>query len=372
MPEEKPIRKDKSQSKEAVIAAIQQVAGQLGRAPSSREFIALSGISLWQVAGCFGRYGNAVRAAGLEPSHQGVRIETAVLLEDWGRVMRKVGTIPTRKQYNEIGSFSADCYADRFESWIRISAEFTRFVSTGALAGDWADVVEKIQRGPIPQQGESAMLRWYKTAKAAYEARSQETAWQEGLRSANQPTAAGMTRQPDPGLDTRQFEATATGGTLLPPPLKGKKCVTATMLAVFVAELAPSAFPMVATACFARRPLPDRPMLGPPTRPCGLAYEPVNEMGVMALFCMLSRQLGFVIESVQSGFPDCEAKMEVEPGRWQHFRIEFEYESRNFRDHRHDPEKCDLIVCWRHNWKDCPPNLQVLELSKVIGRMQNF
>ena len=187
--------------------------------------------------------------------------------------------------------------------------------------------------------------------------------------------AAGMIRQPGAGLDAQQFEATAAGGrqippALLPPPLVGKKCVTETMLAVFVAELAPSAFPLVTAACFARRPLPDRPMLGPPTRPCGLAYEPVNEMGVMALFCMLSRQLGFVIESVQSAFPDCEAKMEVEPGRWQHFRIEFEYESRNFKDHRHDPEKCDLIVCWRHNWKDCPPNLQVLELSKVMRNME--
>jgi hypothetical protein len=82
-----------------------------------------------------------------------------------------------------------------------------------------------------------------------------------------------------------------------------------------------------------------------------------------------SRQLGFVIESMQAAFPDCEAKIEVEPGRWQHFRIEFEYESRNFRDHRHDPDKCDLIVCWRHNWKDCPPNLQVLELSQVVRQM---
>jgi hypothetical protein len=170
-------------------------------------------------------------------------------------------------------------------------------------------------------------------------------------------------------LERRPYAEIAARETRLPPPLQGKKCVTATMLAVFVAECAPSAFPWVTGACFARRPLPDRPMLGPPIRPCGLAYEPVNEMGVMALFCMLSRQLGFVIESVQSGFPDCEAKIEVEPGRWQHFRIEFEYESRNFRDHRHDPEKCDLIVCWRHNWKDCPPNLQVLELSKVMGQL---
>lgn len=361
----KPTNKDRRPTKEEIIAAIQEAAGRLGRVPTSREFTPLTGISLWQLTGRFGTYGNAVRAAGLELGRQGMRIETAALLEDWGRVMRKVGTVPTRKQYNEIGRYSPDCYADRFESWIRVSVEFTRFVSTGALAGDWTDVVEKIRKGPIPQQGESAMMRWYKAAKAAYEARNEE----QREPSTNQPMAAGMTRQPGARLDTQPFEATAAGGTPLPPPLKGKKCVTETMLAVFVAELAPSAFPLVTAACFARRPLPDRPMLGPPTRPCGLAYEPVNEMGVMALFCMLSRQLGFVIESVQAGFPDCEAKMEVEPGRWQHFRIEFEYESRNFRDHRHDPEKCDLIVCWRHNWKDCPPNLQVLELSKVMGKL---
>lgn len=368
----KPTSKKAGKTKEEIIAAVQEATGRLGRVPTSREFTPLSGISLWHVAGRFGTYGNAVRAAGLKPSHKGMKVETAALLEDWARVVRKVGTVPTKRQYKKVGSYSPDAYTDRFESWIRISVEFTRFVAAGALAGDWTDVVEKIRKGPIPQQGQAAMLAWYKAAKAAYEARNQETTSQEGLPSANQPTAAGMIRQPGAGLDAQQFEATAAGGTPLPPPLRGKKCVTETMLAVFVAELAPSAFPLVSVACFTRRPLPDRPMLGPPTRPCGLAYEPVNEMGVMALFCMLSRQLGFVIESVQSAFPDCEAKMEVEPGRWQHFRIEFEYESRNFKDHRHDPEKCDLIVCWRHNWKDCPPHLQVLELSKVMGKIQNF
>ena len=99
-------------------------------------------------------------------------------------------------------------------------------------------------------------------------------------------------------------------------------------------------------------------------------YEPVNEMGVMVLFSMMAQQLGFVIESVQAGFPDCEAKIEVEPGRWQHFRIEFEYESRGFRVHGHDPLQCDLIVCWRHNWKKCPPNIQVLELSKIVAGLR--
>lgn len=352
----KPINKKAGKTKEEIIAAVQEAARKLGRAPRSREFRPLSGISVWQVEGRFGTYCNAIRAAGLKPPQQGVKVETAKLLEDWGTVVRQLGAVPSRDQYKKAGSYSCDCLSERFEKkWTNVPEQFVRYVAQGALAGDWTDVLEKIRQGPIPQKGPSAMLALYKEAKAAFEVRNKTMT--------NQPAAAGMPWQP---------AADAERQAPIPPPLIGKKCVTATMLSVFVAELAPSAFPSVTAACFPRRPLPDRPMLGPPTRPCGLAYEPVNEMGVMALFCMLSRQLGFVIESVQSAFPDCEAKMEVEPGRWQHFRIEFEYESRNFRDHRHDPEKCDLIVCWRHNWKDCPPNLQVLELSKVMGKIQNF
>jgi len=142
------------------------------------------------------------------------------------------------------------------------------------------------------------------------------------------------------------------------------------MLAVFIAELAPSGLQWITAACFPRRPLKDRPLLGAPMSLPAMAYEPVNEMGVMVLFSMLAERLGFVIEAVQSGFPDCEAKIEVEPGRWQHFRIEFEYESRGFRVHGHDPGQCDLIVCWRHNWKKCPPHIQVLELSKIVAGLR--
>ena len=383
MPEHKPTGKDRSQSKEAVIAAIQEVARQLGHVPTAREYRSLGRVSLWQVTGRFGMYRNALRAAGLEPSQRGVKVEAAALLEDWGKVVRKLGLVPSQRQYKKAGRYSCECFFLRFKKWVNVPAEFTRFVKAGWLAGDWADVRETIRRCPIPQQGAFGMLAFHRAARAAYDAQIRQTA--EAKEAMTQgtsmmpPCADGELPQPVidlpiidlpiMDLERRPFAEIAANGAMLPPPLKGKKCVTATMLAVFVAEHAPSAFPWVTAACFPRRPLPDRPMLGAPTRPCGLAYEPVNEMGVMALFCMLSRQLGFVIESVQSGFPDCEAKMEVEPGRWQHFRIEFEYESRSFKDHRHDPEKCDLIVCWRHNWKDCPANLQVLELSKVMRQL---
>src|SRR6267154_350316 len=75
MPEHKPMGKDRSQSKEAVIAAIQDVARQLGHVPTAREFRPLGRVSLWQVTGRFGTYRNALRAAGLQPSQRGVKVE---------------------------------------------------------------------------------------------------------------------------------------------------------------------------------------------------------------------------------------------------------------------------------------------------------
>jgi Homing endonuclease associated repeat len=93
MAEDKPKNKDRSQSKEAVIAAIQEVARQVGHVPTAREFRPLGRVSLWQVTGRFGTYRNALRAAGLEPSQRGVKVEAAALLEDWGKAVRKLGLV---------------------------------------------------------------------------------------------------------------------------------------------------------------------------------------------------------------------------------------------------------------------------------------
>ncbi len=113
-------------------------------------------------------------------------------------------------------------------------------------------------------------------------------------------------------------------------------------------------------------PLKDRATYGNPTRFRALRHEPVNEQGVVLLFGMLAKELGYVIEAVQTGFPDCEAMRQITPERWQRVRIEFEFESRNFRDHGHPASGCDVIVCWRHNWDDCPKHIEIVELSSVI------
>jgi hypothetical protein len=117
---------------------------------------------------------------------------------------------------------------------------------------------------------------------------------------------------------------------------------------------------------FQHPPLKERPTYGEPLDFPTLRHEPVNELGVVLLFGMVAKHLGYVVESVQAGFPDCEAKRQIGPKRWQRVNIEFEFESRNFRDHGHPLTGCDVIVCWHHNWDNCPAHIEVLELSTLI------
>lgn len=109
-----------------------------------------------------------------------------------------------------------------------------------------------------------------------------------------------------------------------------------------------------------------RILYGEPLDFRGLRYAPINEQGVVYLFGMVSRELGFLIESVRTDYPDCEGKRSLDSSghKWQHIRIEFEYRSKNFVEHGHNPDECELIVCWIHDWMECP--IEVLELRSAI------
>jgi len=101
----------------------------------------------------------------------------------------------------------------------------------------------------------------------------------------------------------------------------------------------------------------------------GLVYSPLNEDGVVFLFGRVVDDLHMYIEEIKPGFPDCVARRFTGKG-WEKVLIEFEYLSSNFKMHGHDPKACDMIVCWKHDWKDCP--LEVIELISEIEDMQNW
>lgn len=96
-----------------------------------------------------------------------------------------------------------------------------------------------------------------------------------------------------------------------------------------------------------------------------LNYAPLNEMGVIVLFGYYLQDLGFShLEEIRAGFPDAIAMRPIGNGKFQRVRIEFEFRSASFKSHGHPMDGCDVIVCWIHDWKDCP--LEVIELSTTL------
>jgi hypothetical protein len=100
-------------------------------------------------------------------------------------------------------------------------------------------------------------------------------------------------------------------------------------------------------------------------------FTPTSESGVVHLFGLLGPDLGIAVESIGTAFPDCRA-YRAEPGtggRFKRIAIEFELRSSNFRWHRHDPANCDVIVCWDHDWPECP--IEVIELKTEVRKVQS-
>jgi hypothetical protein len=104
----------------------------------------------------------------------------------------------------------------------------------------------------------------------------------------------------------------------------------------------------------------------------GFAYAPTCEHDVVQMFGSVAKELGFEIVGNRSAFPDCKARR-LQKGPRDHFidcLIEYEFSSLDFKKHRHDPSGCHLIVCWEHNWPECP--VEVLELSKAIKNLTGW
>jgi len=101
----------------------------------------------------------------------------------------------------------------------------------------------------------------------------------------------------------------------------------------------------------------------------GLVYAPINEQGVIFLFSKVSKDLNMEIEEIKTGFPDAIGRVKTRRG-YARRRIEFEYRSSGFRTHGHPVKGCDIIVCWEHDWTECPKEIEVITLKDVIEELR--
>lgn len=100
-----------------ILKAIQRAAEKLGRPPHRGELPRVAGISHSVVLKHFASLRDAVRAAGLEPSRQGLKVAKEDLLKDFARVAKELGHPPNRNEYVRHGNYAAGTFYARFGSW---------------------------------------------------------------------------------------------------------------------------------------------------------------------------------------------------------------------------------------------------------------
>ncbi len=422
------MKRRNSLDRKAVIEAIERAAKKLGRPPHRGELPRVAGISHSAVLKHFATLRDAVRAAGLEPSRQGLKVAREELLKDFARVAETLGHAPNRNEYVRQGKYAAGTMYANFGSWPGVVEAYNTHrggAETRRTAKERGRELTGIKDWPQMNAGQH---RWDSGAGGFTTEGTEEHGEKNHLPQMNADEhrlSQGQLQREELHEGDKAIAMQWAGAmTALPGELAGKRRVTDAVCAMIVNTLIgaendwrgklgqylgggsqhtaikstqQSAFSIQPRNSVGRTEAPqpgqerarvnghgtaallnegitsggilddELPVMGPPFYPCALSNAPANEMGVMILFGMLAGELGFQIEAVQGKYPDIHAKRQIQPGRWQWVRIEVEYESRNFALHGHDPEKCDIVVCWRHNWAKCPKHVEVIELSKMFG-----
>lgn len=127
-----------------------------------------------------------------------------------------------------------------------------------------------------------------------------------------------------------------------------------------------SGLPLKGTIKFPPKPK-EEVVIGEPLNFEGLTNAPMEENGVVFLFGKLHERIGIRIKAIRKGFPDATGEVWIK-GRLYPRTFEFEFRSSDFKRHGHDPQKCDILVCWEHDWDDCPRSLFVIELKSELEK----
>ncbi|HKW74099.1 MAG TPA: hypothetical protein VJN64_01115 [Terriglobales bacterium] len=307
-------------TREEVIATTKELAEKLGRSPRYPELIRVLNVTRRQIQRMFGGWAAVLEESGCERVRLGGgELTMHELWHDWMEVARKAQRMPTIRQYEKFSRYSVRPLKDRFRDWDRIPAAILEYGDAKQLWAGWEDVKELMGRVDVFKPGNR------KASFTAEDAESAEKIKPEPSRTDGHGGLDGLSGQS--GTRNRKNSFTAEDAE----SAENIKC---------------------GPGQTARVPLPERldPELlyAEPLNLSPLATAPQNEMGVVFLFGVMARELGFVVLKIRPGFPDCIALRRLGSGKWQWVRIEFEFESKSFVWHGHDPNECDLIVCWEN------------------------
>jgi hypothetical protein len=103
-------------------------------------------------------------------------------------------------------------------------------------------------------------------------------------------------------------------------------------------------------------------VVGDPLSDPGFRFAPTNAKGVLLLFVRKIEEFHMYVEEVPEEFPDCYVRQRIEGG-WKRLAVVSAFHSSALRTRGPALSGYDLVVCWEHDWPDCP--LEVIKLRTV-------
>jgi hypothetical protein len=106
----------------------------------------------------------------------------------------------------------------------------------------------------------------------------------------------------------------------------------------------------------------------------GIVYAPVNRAGVLLIFSRLLDEFDMLVEETAEDCRYIIARRRVDTGqpgssRWERVKIALAYESLEIQEDENvgtdSYGTADLLICWQHNWPDCP--LETFELRSIFA-----
>ncbi len=338
----------KPHSRDDCLKELRRVADMLGRTDlSSKTFTKHAQFGDGVVIRAFGSWKNALDEAGLELTTKSKKDSRPPTREECVSEMKRVASLLeqaylTSKVYDKHANIKSQRVVPVFGSWhkaliaagLSISPYYIREIPFEILANNFLKVSKELRRIPTLQQ----MVRRTKPVGHTYSGRF-------GGYSKFKEKAIGFILSSYPSLAT-------SIRTMLDTELSRIKNL----------ESAKVSEPATRASHHQGRTLNFR----------AFAYAPTSEHDVVQMFGAIAHELGFEIIGNRSAFPDCEARRRTETDRESYVKclIEYEFSSSDYKKHKHPLKGCDLIVCWKHDWRECP--IEVLELNQVIQKLDGW
>ena len=327
-------------SSDQMIATIKNCAEKLGRTPTCQELETMTGGELTRsrLGQKFGGFSRALAESGLERQDHGRPHTMQELFEAWARVARAENRVPTLQNFQALTGITPKCLLRHFRYWKLIPMGMLQYMEDQKLGNEWNDVADMIRR----YAKEIGDKPWIRAAQAGHSRKEFPKEARKEVSAFTYPSAVPLK------------EGIGSGEAVV--PTEAQEEVPPVLGADFLMQQELERMKEV------------RKQYGAPIWHPAMSHAPINEDGVLVLLGAMARQLGLVIMRIQKPFPDGEGMRLMPNGRWEHTFFEVELESRNFHIHGHDPNGCDFIICWEHNWKECP--LPVIELRKLLARSE--